>query len=290
MGIFQTAVAIYLTIKMLYDGTGFKSLLTTNQPKLSKGEEQGYLTSGIHLAPSTMSTVNTCRFASAGCQAACLNTSGHGGIGLDVDGLNDIQRIRIARTNLLFSDRSRWLQIFEREMALFLRKADRLDLIPVFRPNITSDIQWEKIAVTRDGVQYRNMFEAYPEVQFYDYTAYPAHRRDLTISNYHLTFSLKEDNDSTALQALASGMNVAVAIRAKKHALPSTFSGFPVIDGDLDDLRFLDPKGGHIVGLSPKGRAAMHDTSGFIRDVGSVIGGPRRDGWFYYDGRVTIAA
>ena len=278
------------TKKQLLDGVGFQSLLTKNQPKLKKGEKQGYLTSGIHLAPSTMSGVNTCPFASAGCASACLNKAGHGGIGLDVDGLNKIQRIRIARTQLLFSDRSRWLAIFEREMRIFLRKADRLGLIPVFRPNITSDIQWEKIAVTRDGVTYRNMFQAYPEVQFYDYTAFPAHRRETAIKNYHLTFSLKEGNDAIALQALSAGLNVAVAIRAKKHALPATFSGLPVIDGDLDDLRFLDPKGGHIVGLSPKGNGAMRDTSGFIRDVDSAIGGPAREGWFYYDGRIIIAA
>jgi len=260
---------MYDTKKALYDGTGFKSLLTANQPKLRKGEKQGYLSSGIHLAPAEMSGVNVCQFASAGCRAACLNFSGHGGIGLDSDGMNQIQRIRVARTQLLFTDRSRWMAIFEREMKAFIRKAARLGLKPVFRPNLTSDIQWEKIPVTRDGVTFANMFLAYPEVEFYDYTAYPVGRRSkaLSIENYTLTFSLKEDNDRDALDALDAGLNVAVALRAKLHNLPEWWSGFPVIDGDNDDLRFLDPKGGHIVGLSPKGSKAMKDTSGFVRDV-----------------------
>ena len=35
-------------------------------------------------------------------------------------------------------------------------------------------------------------------------------------------------------------------------ALPGTWHGFPVIDGDLHDCRFLDPKG-VVVGLRAKG-------------------------------------
>jgi hypothetical protein len=46
--------------------------------------------------------------------------------------------------------------------------------------------------------------------------------------------------------------------------LPASFAGFPVIDGDKHDLRHLDAKGGFIVGLSPKGRKAKRDTSGFV--------------------------
>ena len=42
--------------------------------------------------------------------------------------------------------------------------------------------------------------------------------------------------------------------------------GLPVIDGDKDDLRFLDPKGGHIVALYAKG-AAKKDRSGFVQEV-----------------------
>ena len=269
-----TTAMVYPTIKALYNGLDFRSLLTRNQPKLKKGEKQGYLSSGIHLAPANMSGFNVCGFASEGCEAACLNFSGHGGIGLDSDGLNQIQRIRIARTILLFIDRARWMQIFEVEMRRFLNKASRLNLKPVFRPNLTSDIQWEKIPVTRNGVTFANMFEAYPEVEFYDYTAFPPARRSkaLSIPNYTLTFSLKEDNDETALQALDAGLNVAVAIRAPLHGLPSTWGGLPVIDGDNDDLRFLDPRGGHIVGLSPKGSKAMKDTSGFVREIDAVIG------------------
>ena len=52
--------------------------------------------------------------------------------------------------------------------------------------------------------------------------------------------------------------------RFKNLSLPETFLGRPVINGDKDDLRFLDPKN-VIVGLYAKGKAKK-DTSGFVID------------------------
>lgn len=40
--------------------------------------------------------------------------------------------------------------------------------------------------------------------------------------------------------------------------------------GDVTDLRFLDPKGGHIVGLFPKGEA-RYDKTGFVRELDGVL-------------------
>ena len=71
--------------------------------------------------------------------------------------------------------------------------------------------------------------------------------------------SRSERNKAECLEALSLGFNVAVVFRNK----PQTFWNRPVIDGDLHDLRFLDPKG-VIVGLSPKGAKAKADTSGFV--------------------------
>jgi len=44
--------------------------------------------------------------------------------------------------------------------------------------------------------------------------------------------------------------------------LPETWHGFKVIDGDDDDLRYLD-MGGVVIGLKAKGKAKQ-DTSGFV--------------------------
>jgi hypothetical protein len=57
---------------------------------------------------------------------------------------------------------------------------------------------------------------------------------------------------------------MAVVFRSK-HSIPKTFRGLRVVDGDKDDLRFLDPKG-VVVALYAKGKATK-DTSGFVIDV-----------------------
>ena len=70
-----------------------------------------------------------------------------------------------------------------------------------------------------------------------------------------------------AIKALEQGYNVAVVMRVKRKAIkPETWSEFPVIDGDESDLRFMDARGGHIVGLTAKGKA-RYDKSGFVREV-----------------------
>jgi hypothetical protein len=66
-------------------------------------------------------------------------------------------------------------------------------------------------------------------------------------SNYHLTFSRSETNNDKAFELLRKGFNVAMVF----DKTPQTFRGFEVINGDLDDLRFLD-KQNVIVGLKYK--------------------------------------
>ena len=49
-----------------------------------------------------------------------------------------------------------------------------------------------------------------------------------------------------------------------KGTIPISFRGLPTVDGDKNDLRFLDPKG-VAVALYAKGKA-KHDTSGFVQE------------------------
>jgi len=107
--------------------------------------------------------------------------------------------------------------------------------------------------------------EQFPEIQFYDYTKIVKRAYAKLPDNYHLTLSYSEADmeyaDSVYQAVLDTGINMAVVFRDK---LPKTFRGLRVIDGDKDDLRFLDPKG-VVVGLKAKG-AAKRDKSGFVID------------------------
>ena len=77
-------------------------------------------------------------------------------------------------------------------------------------------------------------------------------------SNYHLTFSKSESNDSDVRSAIRNGLNVAVVF----DKLPETYLGRPVVSGDESDIRINDPKN-VIVGLLAKG-PAKRDDSGFV--------------------------
>ena len=81
--------------------------------------------------------------------------------------------------------------------------------------------------------------------------------------NYSLTFSRSENNEPKCLEVLARGGNVAIVFRTK--TLPLTWQGYQVINGDKNDLRFLDKKG-VVVGLYAKGKKARQDKSGFVVD------------------------
>jgi hypothetical protein len=135
-----------------------------------------------------------------------------------------------------------------------VRSAKRQKLIPAIRLNGTSDLAWL-------GLQLSSEF---PNVQFYDYTKLP-HPQTRTRSNYHLTFSRSETNDTATLDALQNGVNVAIVFDTRRGLpLPQSWKGYKVIDGDIHDLRFLDGYQGAIIGLRAKGRARKDASTGFV--------------------------
>jgi hypothetical protein len=232
-----------------------KGLLTESNPKTLKGLKKGYMSAILHLSPSDRSGFNTCPKATVGCRAACLNTAGRGGMGLKTHGDNGVQKARRRKTHQFFARRAEFMQQLAIEIAKHVAKAERKGFIPCIRLNGTSDIRWETIPVG----PFANIFQMFPEVQFYDYTKLPG--RELGIGNYHLTFSVADGNDSDAEAELQRGMNVAVVF----DRVPSEYLGVPVVDGDESDLRFLDARG-VVVGLKAKGEAKT-DTSGFVKRV-----------------------
>lgn len=228
--------------------------------KTVKGESKGVLTGVMYFAPADISGYEVCPKATAGCKAACLYSAGRGAF-------SNVQQARIAKTKRFFEDRVNFMAELVGDIARLERKATKQGMQPAVRLNGTSDIGWEKIRCTKDGTEYRNVMEAFPGVQFYDYTKIAGRKAATKIPNYHLTFSLAENNDADAAAALDNGMNVAVVMRLKRDdEKPLTFWKRPVVDGDQTDVRFMDPKGGHIVALFAKG-AARNDTSGFVREV-----------------------
>jgi len=226
-----------------------KNLLSVDtNAKTVKGQSKGYRTGILYLAPASVSNViNVCLFASPACRAACLYSAGRGAF-------TSVQKARIAKTKLFVSDKHAFVEKLKLNVSKLVSNCIKTKAIPTVRLNGTSDINWERYSV----------IQAFNKVQFYDYTK-NYFRMNLFLdgklpSNYSLTFSRSETNESQCLDVLARGGNVAVVFRGK--VLPTHWQGFPVINGDENDLRFLDPKG-VVVGLTAKGKAKT-DTSGFV--------------------------
>ena len=234
-------------------------LLSVGNPKVLKGMKQGYMTYILHLAPADVSGYNTCPKATAGCKAACLNTAGRGGMFKRGETTNVIQEARKRKTRFFFENRGAFMLQLYLDIKKAIKQAEKKDLIPVFRLNGTSDLAWEKYEVQDN----KNIFEMFPNVQFYDYTKM-LNRKVKNIPNYHLTFSAADGNDKDVRKAIEQGYNIAIVFGIKKTLpMPEIYEGLSVFNGDDSDLRFLDPKG-VVVGLYAKGKAKK-DTSGFVK-------------------------
>lgn len=231
---------------------GAASLLGEQNAKTTKGAAKGYLTGILYMMPDD----TLCPMSElAGCRTPCLVSAGRASFD------QNIGKVRAARTAFFHHDRENFVKLLCKEIDRIIKKAEKQGLVPVFRLNGTSDIDWSNVKLDNG----KNVFEQYPEIQFYDYTKSPSIiRKASQVPNWHITASYSEAN--AKYQKLISeaadkyGANLAVVFDSK--SLPLTFAGKPVINGDETDLRFLDDSAS-IVGLSAKGKAKQ-DNTGFV--------------------------
>jgi len=226
-----------------------------NNAKTVKGDGSEYVTAIKYMMPyKTMfqgKVHNICAMAEkAGCHVACLNTAGRGV-------MTSVQKGRLRKTQLFIADKLSFMQQLNDDVHVFHRRCSKKGIQSCVRLNGTSDIQYEKL----------DLMNTFPDVQFYDYTKIAKRAYAELPSNYHLTLSYSEKDEGYARQIRKAvddtGVNMAVVFGVKSaDDFPATFLGLPVINGDKDDLRFLDPT--HcVVGLIAKGKAKK-DTSGFV--------------------------
>ena len=223
--------------------------LTLSNSKILKGFQKGFITYGLHFAPSTLSGRNVCPSASPGCAAACLNTAGRGM-------MNMVQEARVNKTNKFFNNKFEFVLQLVKDIQAGIRFATRKEMSVCFRLNLTSDIKWEDHGIIQE----------FPKYQFYDYTKIKNRMMQFLDRklpyNYHLTFSRDETTDIEFIkEVIKKGGNVAVVF----DEIPNTWEGMDVISGDDHDLRFTDPHS-KIIGLKAKGKA-KHDNSGFVVKV-----------------------
>jgi hypothetical protein len=223
--------------------------------KFKKTEAPMY---GLSLAQANSSLEwNTCRFSTAKCREGCVSFAGKGE-------LASVQAGRIRKTLFLAEHTDAFYTLLIHELERVSAKHKHAQTFRV-RLNTFSDIPWERMSP--------NLFAMFPRMRFFDYTKWWERAVDANLGwygwpgNYRLIYSASEmSDDSDVVNMVDEGMNTAVVFKVKKGvALPSTWHGIPVADGDLGDDRWSDQRG-IIVGLRAKGRMRFGAFDGFVRD------------------------
>ena len=127
------------------------------------------------------------------------------------------QEARIRKTNRFFKNQEAAIMDIQYElrgMARKIRNAKGYTKLAV-RLNCFSDLKWEEMVY--DCLGGKNIFQANPDIQFYDYTKYPYTHRpawDGMDLNYHLTYSYDGTvNDfENVEEVLDKGKNVKVIL------------------------------------------------------------------------------
>jgi hypothetical protein len=237
-------------------GLPYRPILGEASAKTVKGQKLNYLTGILYLTPDH----ELCAHAAlAGCMAGCLRTAGRGAF-------DSVQAARDAKTAFWREHREAFMLSLCADIYALVQRAERMGMIPLVRLNGTSDIPFENIIIETLN---HNVFLEFPGVQFYDYTKHPS--RNLTgktANNYDLTYSFSGVTPKAiSLKGLSNPWNRRTAVVfSRREDIPSTFRGWPVVDGDDTDVRHIEPER-VVVALYAKGKA-KHDMGGFVQRPG----------------------
>jgi hypothetical protein len=217
------------------------TLFSLDNTKASKSSEFGYLNGIQYLLHANTGAEygikNMCAFASKGCSEMCFG-------GARRQAFNNVWEAKKNRSLLLQNDKELYLAFFVDEVIRLKAKAIRDGKKLALRLNGTSDKDFEKMG----------LYHIFPDVQFCEYTKNPIqvkkYLKGELPKNLHLTLSRSEKNHEFCMECLRDGgINVAIPFAGDR---PDNWMGFPTLDGDKHDLRFLDENGGHVVALSFK--------------------------------------
>jgi hypothetical protein len=215
--------------------------------KTAKNEIETYI---LYMAPADIIGIaNLCPFASPGCKKACLYSAGRGKF-------SNVQQSRINKAKFWALDRKQFYIQLTNEILKIDTNSKKTGNKIAIRLNGTTDIDHMDLIKRYTGVDFLQPF--YSNLLFYEYTKNPNTVKKYLNTSYKITFSRSEINEAAALEVLRAGGNVAAVF----NQLPETWNGYKVINGDLSDLRYFDPKN-VVVGLLAKGEAKK-DISGFV--------------------------
>lgn len=225
-----------LALKSLPKGT---LRLAGTSAKVEKGADaQGVLPGVVYLGGASAHAA-LCKWATPGCIATCLGEKS-GRLAFKTG-----RPPQAWKTALFLGAYDSFLALALFDMGSLARKARALGAQAALRFDGASDTGVAQALIPHAQAQ---------GVQLWDYTKSigRAQAQNLPGDTWHVTLSYPGKDKRTGRPALTApyighvvgGGSCAVVVDVPKgKALPTTWWGLPAIDGDLSDLRFLDPKG-----------------------------------------------
>jgi len=259
-------VKVYDTIAGIQNSLMTKNYKLKKSAKSIEGIERGW-SAGPNLLPHNLALDNSkhklalidgrpgltglglCVGSNDACRASCLVYTGNNPIG------DKYGKAKLVRTEALLLEPNAWIRMWVSSIEKHIVAAAKEKSRPYVRPNVLSDIPWELVCPEIFGFfekRERSGRLKKTGVRFYDYTKVPD--RKIAGLNYDMTFSFSGTNEAYCLSELERGYRVAVVywLRSKGDSVTrKKWNGYPVIDGDLHDMRPLDPSN-VVVGLTYK--------------------------------------
>ena len=164
--------------------SNYKLLGVGTNAKTIKGDGSEYLTAILYMTPWKVmvdgKAFNSCPMAEqASCIDACLYTAGRGQ-------MTNVQTARQRKAEWFYRDRASFMDQLYTDVHKFQAYCIKRGIKPCIRLNGTTDIRWELI---KDADK-QNIFEAFPLVQWYDYTKI-SNRKTKHLKNYHILLILR---------------------------------------------------------------------------------------------------
>lgn len=206
--------------------------------KLDLGGENVGAVAGLTLTPATFGPATTCQNFRH-CAELCVLTHGRGAF-------ESVRAARAARVAAMLEHPDAVAVLLAHDVDRLSRKYGGTGY--ALRLNVASDIAYETAApwLVRRAVAGGALV--------YDYTKRWT-RDPEPVDGYRLTYSAAGHSVPRIVDAVNRGRNVAVVMPVGKgEPVPNMWHGLPVIDGDVSDVRSLDPSG-VVVALRAKGKA-----------------------------------
>lgn len=226
-----------------------KPLLTDGKSN-TKTAKNSLRTYYLSLQPTDLNSKgeNLCKFSTKECRSMCLQFAGR-------QSFDNVVKSRTRKTELFVNDPVEFTDRLWKELEDLNTKGRC-----AVRLNLLSDVNWDVQFIKH----LQKDMNSLKNIQFYDYTKDPIKVGMNNVRNYNLTYSFSGGNWKHCENFLNNKLaNVAVVF---KNELPLIYKGYKVVNGDLSDERFLDPKG-CIVGLKYKtAKGVKYSKNKFVVD------------------------